>query len=266
MATKKLFPQDEYPVRWIPVSECEVVHTGAQRTEDARNVKRIAENFNPDMFGVITVANKNGINRYHVIDGQHRIAALKLMGYTDQLVPAVVREIHTARDAAEAFLGLNSARKPGAIAEFKTAVTAGRAAACEVDAIIQSLGFHVDTNASAPTVIAAVKALTSVHATHGPKVLRGALETIKATWPGERDAVHGAIIQGYGDLLAGHAHELDNRRLVSTVAKRHTAANILAAARASKGMYGGRVSENVVRVVAAAYNTGIKAAGRIRLD
>lgn len=265
MATK-LFPQNQYPVRWIPVSECEVVHAAAQRAENDRNVRRIAENFNPELFGVITVANKNGVDRYHVIDGQHRVAALKLMGYTDQLVPAVVREIHTAHEAAEVFIGLNSARKPGAIDHFRAAVTAQHPAECEVSALLAALGFRVGFDAGKPNVIAAVTALMAVHSAHGPQVLKGALETIKATWPHERDALNGAVIQGYGTLLAEHAHEIDTRRLVSTVSKKHTATNLLAAAKASRGMYGGRMFENVVRVVAATYNNGIRGSGRISID
>lgn len=261
----KLFPQTQYPVRWIPVSECEVVHAAAQRGVNERNVKRIAEEFNPDHFGVIVVAKKNGVNRYHIIDGQHRVAALKLMGYTDQLVPAIVREIHSAKDAAEAFGGLNSAMKPGAVDKFKVAVTAGHPAESEVNLLLKSLGFYVGFGA-APNTVAAVSALMSVYNAHGIKVLKGALETIRATWPGERDAVSGAIIQGYGELLGRHAHEIDNRRLLSTVAKKTTAANLLGAAKVSRSTFGGRIYENVVRVVASHYNTGIRGSGRITTD
>lgn len=259
----KLFGKN--PIQQVRVNDCEVIYRDAQREEREAEAKRIASNFNPDIFGVITVTKKNGINRHHVIDGQTRIMALKRMGYGDQLVPAVVKDIHDAQSAAKLFDGLNSGVTPSAIDKFRVRVTAGERAENEVSDIVRAVGYRVASNA-APGVISAVSSLMIVHRRHGPGVLRTALETIHATWKMDRDAVNGSIIQGYAALIAEHGKALDSKRLVDKIGKKFTAANLLAAAKGNRNAMGGTMPFNVLFVVALAYNHGIRTGSRIELD
>lgn len=259
----KLFPKN--PIQYVRVNDCEVIWEEAQRERRNTLVRRIIDNFDPEIFGVLTVTAKNGIDKHHVIDGQGRVIALKEMGYGDQLVPAVVKDVHDAKGAAKMFDGINSGEKPQAIDRFKVRVTAGYEAENDLNDLVRALGYRIAANGD-PGTISAVAALTTVQKKYGLSTLRAALEIIQATWKMDRDAVHGAIIQGYSKLVADHGNVIDRKRLVSKIGKKYTAANLLAAAKGNRMAMSGTMPANVLFVVALSYNQGLRVGSRIELD
>lgn len=75
--------QREARLRWVPIS---LMRTSpvAQRELNQSRVDYIAANFDPEDLGTPTVSHRDG--HFYVIDGQHRVEALKQIGWGDQQI------------------------------------------------------------------------------------------------------------------------------------------------------------------------------------
>lgn len=244
----------------VRAGDCEVIWPEAQRVLKETRAAKYAREFNPDYFGVVTVTEKNGRNRHHVIDGQTRVAALKKLGQLNAMIPAIVKPIHEVSDAADMFTGINSASKPSVLDHYLVRVTAGSPEECEVDELVRSLGYEVENNRG-PSSITAPGALMLVYRAYGLPVLRVVLETMRETWPSDALATAGTIIQAYGHLIGKHAADVDARRLVDRVAKRYTPASLLATAKS--GAVGGPMPIRIAFLLAQAYTAGARGGKRI---
>src|SRR5215469_8065840 len=93
------FNQDKQTITWIRVKNLSVVWVQAQRPLDPKFAREIADNFDPEMFGTIAVTLPNGKGMYHIIDGNHRRAAVEHLWGSEEMVPC---EIFQASDPARA--------------------------------------------------------------------------------------------------------------------------------------------------------------------
>lgn len=254
----KAFNRSEHATKWIPVKDISVVWAAAQRGLNEREAKRIADEFDPDAFGVISVSLPNGAGHYHCIDGQTRVTAVKMLWGEKESVPCNVIQAEEPAIAAEIFLKMNAGRnRPGALDLFKVGVAAGRKTEVAVDKLIGGLGYRIGMDYQDGT-ISAVSALKLVYTRYGAEVLKDTLLVIQGTWGRDRDSTTGAIIQGYARLLNEHGSSVDRQKLVNKIAKKMTPGNLLARARAAREMFGGSLSENVVRVLVTTYDYGLK--------
>src|SRR3990167_4119708 len=94
-------------VGWLSIPE---LHFGDyQRTLDEARVKKIVDNYDPHLIGTILVARRSDGSLW-VIDGQHRVAALRLLGHS--VVLATVYADTTDAGEALLFVAANSNRGP----------------------------------------------------------------------------------------------------------------------------------------------------------
>lgn len=166
----------------------------AQRELNQSWVSRIARAFEVEEMGNPVVNHRDDL--FYVIDGQHRIEALKLWlgpDWEDQQVECQVYEGLTEQQEAERFLRLQSRLTPAAFDAFRVAVSAGRADEAHISEIAASLGLSI---ARSKRGISATGTLKRVYAQGGPDVLERTLATIRDAY-GEAgfDAV---IIDGIG--------------------------------------------------------------------
>lgn len=253
------FEKASHTTKWIAVKNLSVIWAQAQRPLDEGRVDRIAAEFDPDLFDepVVTQANGNGI--YHVVDGQHRRAAIhKLFGDNEQVPCRVVDAKDPAR-AAEIFDLINNSRKaPSAVEKFNVRVTAGRGAECAIHKIVAGLGYRIAGHRSDST-IRAVAALTNVYRKHGAEVLKEALITIKGTWNNDINAFDGPIITGYGLLIGEHRGHLDWVRLRSQVAKTYTPGQLLGRGKYHAESERVSVAAGIKHVLVRTYDHGLRA-------
>lgn len=254
----KQFEKPAHTTKWIPVKNLSVVWAHAQRDLNEKHVDRIADSFDPDLFDdlVVTLPNGNGI--YHVVDGQHRRAAIqKLFGESENVPCRVVNATEPAQ-AAAIFDKINTSRKaPSSVEKFSVRVTAGEKTECDINKIVTFLGYHVAVYKS-PTTITAVSSLINVYKNFGAEVLKEVLMTIKATWSDDANAVDGPIISGYGELVAEHRGHLNWKRLREQIAKTYTPGQLLGRAKYHKEMAGVSLAEGVRHVLVTTYNQGIR--------
>lgn len=189
-------------LRWIKVADL-IVNPRAQRELREGWAAQIAADFNPDRFTPPLVSLRN--HKYHVIDGQHRIAALRLMGWDDQEVQCWTHEGLTESEEADLFLWHNNRKTVTAFDKFQIGVTAEREAEADINRIVLINGLKVARGQQGG--IMAVGALHKVYQ-HGPKVLGRTLRMVRDAY-GD-DGLQAHVIEGIGLLCARYNGELND--------------------------------------------------------
>jgi hypothetical protein len=110
-------------LRWVPIPKMRVSPVAQRQVNQAR-VDYIAANFDPEQIGTPTVSERDGA--FFVIDGQHRIEALKAIGWGDQSVQCWTYTGLTEQEEADKFDRLNDVLAVHAFDRYRTRVTAGR--------------------------------------------------------------------------------------------------------------------------------------------
>lgn len=248
--------------RWIALELLDVVHEDAQRKLDERNVRRIVQDFDPDLFGVVTVAEMNGTGTHHIIDGQHRVEALRRLGWADQAVPCVIRSSHDKADVARMFDGINTAKKPQYVDRFRVRVTAGYPLETSVAQVIERHGYEVGLGSTHDhRKFSAVQAAVNVANKHGIDVLDDVLSVSVDAWGHHRDAVHMSIVGGLAQVVAAGA---DLPRLAKRLASNVTPGQLVGKARSLRDVQGGTLANCVAHVAVSIYNVGLRS-GRVEL-
>ncbi|HEV8279964.1 MAG TPA: DUF6551 family protein, partial [Streptosporangiaceae bacterium] len=100
-------------LRWVPLTQMRV-NPLAQRDLNPARVSQLAAAFDVEQMGNPTVSHRG--DWYYLVDGQHRIAALKcwLGAWEDQQVQCWTYEGLTEATEAELFLALNDTLTVGA--------------------------------------------------------------------------------------------------------------------------------------------------------
>jgi hypothetical protein len=252
------FTKSAHSTKWIPIKNLSVIWANAQREFDPKHASRIAAEFDPDMFDDLVVTLPNGDGIYHVVDGQHRKAALQSLYGDDEQLPCRVVNAEDPARAADIFNKINTSRKaPNAVDRFNVRVTAGYETEVAVARIATFLGYKINKSRSDGS-IGSVNALVSVYKSFGSEVLKDTLMTIKATWGQDFHAYEASIIRGYGAFIAQFRSKIDWTRLRQQVSKAYTPGRLLGAAKTGREMFGGSMADGVKQVLIATYNKGLR--------
>lgn len=197
-------------LRWVAINE---IHVNPQAQRELRPgwAAQIAAEFDPDRFAPPLLSLRHG--KHYVIDGQHRIEAMRLMGWDDQQVQCWVYECLTEAQEADLFLWHNNRKSVGAFDKFTVAVKAERDVEVDIDRIVRAQGLKVAVQQKGG--IAAVGALRKVYG-HGPEVLGRSLRIIRDAY-GD-DGFRGQVVEGIGLLCARYNGELDDKRAIERLA------------------------------------------------
>jgi hypothetical protein len=245
-------------IEWIPCKNLSVIWAQAQRTLNETHADRIADEFDPEMFGTLAVTKPNGKGVYHIIDGHHRKVALEKKYGPDEKAPCQVFDAHDPERAAQLFDSINSHRKNLSPVEvFKVRVTAGLDDEVAIDKIVRASGYYVSSHAEHERAIACVSSLMRVYRSYGPQVLEDSLKTIKATWGDDQNATMGAIVSGYGEFLTEYGRYVNYVQLREKVAKRFTPGKLMATARAARELDGHSLARTIKSLLITTYNKGM---------
>src|SRR5262249_34312436 len=181
-------------LRWVPLAQMRV-NPLAQRDLNQARVSALAAAFDPELMDAPTVNHRG--DWYYLLDGQHRIAALKLWmpSWENQQVQCWTYEGLSEAEEAERFLALNDTLPVRAFAKFKVSIQAGRDVEGDLDRIVRALGLRI---ARGNGGISAVATLRRVYTRGGPAVLSRALRIIHDAY-GEA-GLEGPVIDGISML------------------------------------------------------------------
>jgi hypothetical protein len=206
-------------LKWVPLNHMKV-NPLAQREINQARVDHLAASFDLEQIGTPVVNWRDG--SWWIIDGQHRIEALRACGFTDEKVQCWAYEGLTSEQEAEVFLKQNDTLTVNALARFRSGVHAGRVVESDIDRVVRSLGLVVSAD-KIPGAIGAVGTLTRVYTRSGPAVLARSLAIIRDAYgdPG----LEAAVIDGIGHMCARYNGDLDIPVAVEKLSKAHGGVN-----------------------------------------
>lgn len=250
-------------IEWIKCKDISVVWASAQRPYNEKHAKRIASEFDPDMFDAIKVTMPNGNGIYHAIDGQHRKSAAEMLWGPEEYVPCEVLDAQDPARAAELFVEINSNRSPlHPINLFLANLTAGKETQIAINKIIKALGYKIGSQGK-DNQIGAVAALESIYRQHGPDILALTLKALQETWGIDPNAVTAPLLRGYAAFLVEFKDTADLKRLRSSISNKYSPGNLVAVAKNYKEMHRISMIKAVKALLIVNYNKS-KRSGTLR--
>lgn len=238
------------------------VDSSSQREATRQSVHALASNFNPDLMGIIVVSHRDGV--YWVMDGQHRILALKEALGEDADDWEVVAECYeglTEEQEADMFLDLNNRRTVSAFDKYKVGVTARRHVPEDIERIVTAHGLRTSKDGK-PGSISAVTALQKVYEIGGYQLLSRTLSVISAAW--DATVWDSFIIRGVARFLNHFQQRVDDERLIKILAA-YPMANkgLKMSAEKNRKAYGVNLEDGTAVAITEAYNKGRRGANSL---
>lgn len=193
-------------LQWHRVSTLRV-STNAQRKYREAHAQKIANKFDPDKIGIPVVSIRDG--HAWVIDGQHRVAALKLIGYGDQQIQCDTYTGLTERDEAEMFDGRNDQKAVLPYDRFMVRITAHRQRECDIARTVAANNLELGHGDGK---IGCVTALGKVYDLAGPERLGKALRILRDSWGAP--AMSAQLIEGMGFVVHRYNGDLDEETAI----------------------------------------------------
>lgn len=197
---------------------------GYQRDLKAR-ATRIANKFNPDLLGVITVSHRDGI--YYVVDGQTRVTACRLKG--EKTITAMIHEGLTKEEEAQLFVELNRNQKKVTNAEvFQAMVIARDPDTLMIKQVVEDNGYTI-SGATNKYSISCIKTLYNLLDKFGGPHLFRTLMVIRETWYGQERATNRYFIEGVAHFINTYRSDknYDDAKFIKQLSK-HTPIKLFA--------------------------------------
>lgn len=214
MKSSKSWP---HKVRPVPIREMRVPPVQIiQRRFSKSQAEEYAANFDPNKLGIVAVNFRDGI--YWVVDGQHRVAALKLFfapndpGVIDCSVYADLSD----QEMAELFLGLNTRRTVNQFDNFMVSCTAERALETSIRRVVEANGLRIKQSADADC-ISAVSSLRRVAERHGTTVLGQSLRALRDGLTGDAKAFDGQLVVGMALVYGRFNGKTNEKRMAEAL-------------------------------------------------
>lgn len=189
------------------------VHENTQRELQQYRIKSLLADFDIDMLGIPVLSLRGGV--YYIVDGQHRIEALKAWlgdGWEVQQIECRVFDSLSEADEADMFDMLNNTLSVRAWDKFRVRVAAKRPTECGVKEVVESQGLRVGKSTS-PSVISAVSTLVKIYQRSGPDVLARSLRILRDSYP--EAAYDTAAIDGISRLVERYNGTLDEEQAIA---------------------------------------------------
>ena len=171
---------------------------GYQRPTNTAQVEKIAAHFDEAKLGLPIVSAREG--QYHLLDGAHRVAALRKMGYTHAM--CIVLTGLSYKDEAQYFRTQNQNTRPLTKYNlYKAGLESGDELCVQIDRITRANGFIVGMSANRCNTIAAIYSLTTICTVYGYDVLDATLALIRATWDGINNATRREFLVGIAEFV-----------------------------------------------------------------
>ncbi|GHU73386.1 hypothetical protein AGMMS49992_11770 [Clostridia bacterium] len=181
----------------IPLSR--IIIGGYQRDVVPSRVSRIVAQYNPAKLGILIVNRRKNLD-CAVIDGQNRLAAMRLLNARD--VACGVLEGLSVKEEADYFRFQKDNTRPlTAYDMYNASIYAEDQHYLAIDYILRKYGYHVSKR-SGPRGITAISALSKIAQTFGFPVLQQTVEWISRTWPDDSTIVRQETLAGLAELAS----------------------------------------------------------------
>lgn len=237
-----------------------------QRTLQQHKVDKIVKEFDSSKLGVLMVSERPD-GRYAVIDGQHRMTALRKMGY--KYARCSVVHGWTVQEEAMSFTHQHdNTTRLTARDRFKSGVIAEEKTTTEINHVVMKNGYSAD-GCGHGTRIEAVATLERIKQLYGLDVLDRVLGVTSFTWPGNKKAVSREMMVALAELLS--RFRLPDAEVQARLG-RYTPdslvkmiRNLISPSGYTRGVMGKQERFCACRVLVDAYNKGLGATSKKRL-
>jgi hypothetical protein len=239
-------------IRPVPIAQMRIPPAlVCQREFRKAHGDRIAAELDLNKLGYPIINHRDG--NFWVVDGQHRVYALKQNGFEKDMLDCEVYEDLTDAEMADIFLG-RDARKPIPLYDkFHVACTAGRRRERDIQRAVEANGQKIAR--SKDEGISAVGALGTVYDRSGDVVLGQVVRTINVGFGGDPMAFDSAVIEGLGLVFNRYNGRTNEKQLglrLSTL--RQGARELLRKAEAIRVRTGSQKKQCVAAAVVDLYN------------
>lgn len=220
---------------------------------------KLAAELDLDKLGFLILNHRDG--NYWVLDGQHRLYALKKWFDETDKIDCEVYEGLSDAEMAEMFLGRDNRRRIGSFDKFHVACTAGRKRENDIRRMVEANGLRVGRTKEDKT-IGAVSALGTVYDRSGEIVLGQTLRTLRDGFAGDSAAFSPELIQGLGLVFNRYNGRTNEKALVARLTTTpHGVRGIVQRAQALRQRTGTQLVQCVAAAIVELYNRG---AGRTK--
>lgn len=245
-----------------------IVICNYQRPISQSRVDRIAAAFDPAKLGVLVVNRRND-GSYAILDGQHRLSALRSMGIKHG--PAIVLEGMTMQQEADYFRRQNeNSTTLNCYDLYNAGLVALDPHFLQIERILRFYGFKASRR-SGPGLVTAVSALTRIVKMFGFDVLDMVFAYIAATWPTDSTMVRREMLAGLADFAARFGKSVDPQRFANRMRTKHPSEMFYEYKRRTEGRVTSRnafsrpMRYTLCAILVAAHNTGLHSSSRARL-
>jgi hypothetical protein len=194
---------------WIRLGDLRP-HPVVQREYRESRKNYLVANFELEGIGYIVVSKHGDV--YYILDGQHRVAALRELDFDDDTtVQCEVYEDLTEEQEAEIFLRRQDVLAMSAYDKFRQAINAHRHVETEVNRIVQTQGLNITKGRK--DGIAAVSALIKAYGRNGGPGLGKVLRIIRDAYG--NTGFDSPIIEGLSQFL--HRHPVDEDTIIASL-------------------------------------------------
>lgn len=201
-----------------------------QREFRIEHAKKIIENFRREILGVLTVC-KMGDGTYMVIDGQHRLYAMKFKGI--KTANCVILPEMTEEEMARIFRGLADSKKMSALDKFRSEVRSNEPDVVSIQEICDRYHIPVGSDSEKHQIrgyyLRAVNVARLILRDYGYERLNQTMRIITYAWPGQPYAMYEPMVNGVA-LFAeyfGKQVNFDEAKAIRQFAKQTAEAIVL---------------------------------------
>ena len=170
-----------------------------QRDPSSRRVERIVSNFDPAKLGVLVV-NQRREGVYAILDGQHRLSALRTLGFPD--TNCLVLTGLSIEQEADYYRKQNE--NQAALTNYDLylgGIVAGDPHYLMLKDTLGKFGYKASKH-SAPKNVTAIAALNKITKMYGFDVLDQVFAYISAAWDGDSTAARREMLAGMAEFAA----------------------------------------------------------------
>lgn len=202
-----------------------------QREINYSKVNFIVNNYNENAIGVITLSMRENGDLY-IIDGSHRVEALKRLGKGNGDINAIVFFNLSIQDEANLYIVINENRtKPKKSDLHKAGVSSGNTDSIAIDALLRSHNLSVE-NRPGDGVIRAIDTLYKVNSKIGINNLNNVIKVLKEANGTNSTAFQAEYLTAVATIIVNYKL-LNLTRLASCIASLGDPTNVIAKAKSS---------------------------------
>lgn len=223
---------------------------------------RLAAELDLDKLGFPIINHRDG--NYWVLDGQHRLYALKSFGFDDTYtIDCEVYEDLNDAEMAEIFLGRDARRAISPYDKFHVSCTAGRQRESDVRRTVEANGLKIGRGKEDHT-IGAIGTLCKVYDRSGPVVLGQTVRVLKNAFSGDPRSFTPELIEGVGLVFNRYNGKTNEKEMAARLAAT-SVRRVLHRVESLRERTGNQKSQCVAATVVDIYNHGLGPRAKDRL-